>query len=633
MSNEVWLVSFGETDDREMTVEEIASALEGGDITQQTIVWRDGMPAWLQIEKARELQAALGRLRPSPPRPHPSPARAPLPVPRGGNREKTIPGIARTGAAPAAPPERKRKVTSIGLGVGALQGAGTAGPKPYRRLDTPHPPMRRVLADPPPEFESDAEATPVPPPVAVRPEKKNDTKAAGASRKQGVVPANDEATEIMEVSTGELSMETLDSGLVQTLPDNPAPDSLQDAEVDSVPPSQTLAELAKESEEAADSSAHEADGADEIVDDVSADTPMFPSPPPMPAADADAEPISLDPVSMVAASAHLSGVPPAVSKEGPSDAKERKDAQDAAAPAADAEATVISKPVVPPEADSDRRGDSLFDELGVKDGPQSDIFAAGAAASAPLASEKPSKERSSSPLLFVAVGLVCVGAGYWFGTGATSEGGEPQPVAVVGTPTQVETAPEPTAAVVSQTQAAQPAATASSPAPSAEPPQPGAATAPTPAPASTHASAPRSTAPPAQKPSTKQVSGPAVAAPQPTAAASPQPATPSPTAPAPASPPSEADPNAPPFDKTAAAQGLGRAAAEASACRKDGDPSGVAKVSVTFSTSGRAVRATISGPPFAGTKTGGCIAAVLRRTRIPAFSGDRVTVLKTVVIH
>jgi hypothetical protein len=87
------------------------------------------------------------------------------------------------------------------------------------------------------------------------------------------------------------------------------------------------------------------------------------------------------------------------------------------------------------------------------------------------------------------------------------------------------------------------------------------------------------------------------------------------------------------FDKAAASAALGSAADEASGCRKEGDPTGVATVHVTFSNAGRATRATVEGPPFAGTATGGCIAAALRRTSVPPFGGDRVTVTKRVVIH
>ena len=87
------------------------------------------------------------------------------------------------------------------------------------------------------------------------------------------------------------------------------------------------------------------------------------------------------------------------------------------------------------------------------------------------------------------------------------------------------------------------------------------------------------------------------------------------------------------FNASAAGTALGNAATRASACRKEGDPTGVARVTVTFANSGKATRAIVDGPPFAGTPTGGCIAETMRNATVPAFSGERVTVKKTVVIQ
>jgi hypothetical protein len=86
------------------------------------------------------------------------------------------------------------------------------------------------------------------------------------------------------------------------------------------------------------------------------------------------------------------------------------------------------------------------------------------------------------------------------------------------------------------------------------------------------------------------------------------------------------------FDRDAAASALSTVAAEAASCRKPGDPSGVAVVTVTFAPSGRVTSATVSGPPFAGTQTGGCIASTLRRAQVPAFDGDKTSVGKTIVV-
>jgi hypothetical protein len=98
--------------------------------------------------------------------------------------------------------------------------------------------------------------------------------------------------------------------------------------------------------------------------------------------------------------------------------------------------------------------------------------------------------------------------------------------------------------------------------------------------------------------------------------------------------------NAPPpaadgteFDRAAARSALAGAAAQASACRKDGDPSGTATITITFAPSGRITSANLQGPPFAGTATGGCIANTMRHATVPAFSGEHVTVTKTIVVQ
>jgi hypothetical protein len=88
-----------------------------------------------------------------------------------------------------------------------------------------------------------------------------------------------------------------------------------------------------------------------------------------------------------------------------------------------------------------------------------------------------------------------------------------------------------------------------------------------------------------------------------------------------------------PFDTAAASAALTKAASAASSCRQGSDPSGVAAVTVTFANSGRAINANVSGPPFAGTVTGGCIASKMRQASVPPFGGDRITVRKQVVIQ
>jgi predicted Zn finger-like uncharacterized protein len=83
------------------------------------------------------------------------------------------------------------------------------------------------------------------------------------------------------------------------------------------------------------------------------------------------------------------------------------------------------------------------------------------------------------------------------------------------------------------------------------------------------------------------------------------------------------------FDKGAAVAALNTAASAASSCKRPGGPTGPGRVSVTFAPSGRATNATVSGGSYGGTPVGGCIASVFRSARVPAFSGDPVTVSKS----
>jgi len=86
------------------------------------------------------------------------------------------------------------------------------------------------------------------------------------------------------------------------------------------------------------------------------------------------------------------------------------------------------------------------------------------------------------------------------------------------------------------------------------------------------------------------------------------------------------------FDKSAASAALGGGVGAASGCKQPGDPSGTARVQITFAPSGHVTTANISGPPFAGTPTGSCIARAFKSVTVPPFSGGPVTVSKSVSI-
>jgi hypothetical protein len=101
----------------------------------------------------------------------------------------------------------------------------------------------------------------------------------------------------------------------------------------------------------------------------------------------------------------------------------------------------------------------------------------------------------------------------------------------------------------------------------------------------------------------------------------------------PAEKPAEAPASdAPPFDKSAAIAALTAAAGNAQSCKGADGPSGSGKVSITFMPSGRATNTQVSGD-LAGTAAGGCVARLFRSAKVPAFSGDAVTVSKSFTIN
>jgi hypothetical protein len=59
---DLWVVSYGDDDDREMTEKQIATELVRGNINLSTIVWHDGMPEWMPISGV----SALAKHAPTP---------------------------------------------------------------------------------------------------------------------------------------------------------------------------------------------------------------------------------------------------------------------------------------------------------------------------------------------------------------------------------------------------------------------------------------------------------------------------------------------------------------------------------------------------------------------------------------
>jgi serine/threonine-protein kinase len=83
-----------------------------------------------------------------------------------------------------------------------------------------------------------------------------------------------------------------------------------------------------------------------------------------------------------------------------------------------------------------------------------------------------------------------------------------------------------------------------------------------------------------------------------------------------------------PLNRGAALAALGSAASAATACKREGGPSGTGSASVTFSPDGPVKSVTVS-PPFAGTAVGQCVLAVFRGAHVPPFSGSSLTLPKS----
>jgi hypothetical protein len=83
---------------------------------------------------------------------------------------------------------------------------------------------------------------------------------------------------------------------------------------------------------------------------------------------------------------------------------------------------------------------------------------------------------------------------------------------------------------------------------------------------------------------------------------------------------------------SAAKAALEGAAASAASCKSADGPTGRGKVQVTFSPSGRVTSASVVEGAFGGTPVGGCVAKLFRGAKVPAFSGDPVTVAKAFTI-
>ncbi|HEY6557471.1 MAG TPA: GYF domain-containing protein [Polyangiaceae bacterium] len=503
----LWIVSYAEDDDRELTVLQIRSALVRGEVTRDSLVWQEGMPEWIAMGQVPELAAILPRAG--------EVLKHRMPSDKSPRRPSSHPPPKREGPVrmPAIPGSRAMKPL-LPTGQPSAEGAAPAPEEKARtRPDLPKPRLR----SPP------AEAAPVTPRDESEPPPSSGSPALRSlTQKVGRVVAPQRADEPL------FGMQSADRGLM----------SWSDV----------------------DASRLTAPAADDFPAPIEAATPAAP----------------------------------------PERRRGRMKAPGAAIRAEEAPAEDFAPPS--PRASAP----PLID--------------------AADAAGQPARTRSPLLWLLLLAGLM-FGVAWlllrspWAAQPRTEEA--QSPAAVVAAKPANHAAPE---------QSAPPTEPSAAPADSTDPQGAGAA-------------GPRAaeTPEPAEEPR-QRARTPVASAPERSPTESTTPSAPAkrpagePTARTvePAEPPA-AEPSRPavtaPFDKTAAVSALNALAGQASACRQGSDPSGIATVVLTFAPSGRVTSATVNGPPFAGTSTGGCVARTLRRAHVPAFSGEHVTVSKTVLVQ
>ncbi len=545
----VWLVSFTETDDRELDAGKIAEAIGNGDIDANTIVWRDGMADWTAISGVPELADALAKgkaLRAKPPSP-------------------TTGGFLGTGM-------------KLGGGLGGKSPEPTKAPTPVAKVRSPEPPKlktpepAKVKSPQPPKLKS-----PEPPKAA--PATDDDEEEAPISLEpESLDPESlkrlqqDDPGAAMALSPGTLGA-----------PKAPKPPPRADKGKPSLPTPKKAPKPPSpkkggpELESLSDEKARLEDRVDEDFLGLGGGAPIM-------------APVNFDAPTAPIDIASIGADEPAPSSRGKKKKKKKSATSDAEASAA------------PPLA------------------------------TASVAAETPTKqeEKRGSPLVFVLVAAALAVGGYFvlFKQDAPKE---PAPERT----TRAETAPAPSP---------EPATAPEPAAPQPAEQEPAAEPAKEPAPEEP-AKAEPATGDPAEPPS-KSASvaskGEAPKGPAKEAAEGPSKTEPAKAEPAKAEPAKTETPKEEPkkevavagdFDAAAARASLGAAAGAAAGCRKADDPSGTARVTITFAPSGRVTSAVVSGPPFAGTATGGCIASAMRSARVPPFSGSPVTVGKTVLVN
>lgn len=627
--DDLWLVSYADDDDRELTAVQIAAALERGEIDANTIVWRDGMPEWRAIAEVESLRAQLRRLS------H---------APENLRRRQTVLG----GFGPAQPPRPFSSATP-GPGAAAAPGLSLDDDEPTviqpSVMDGFSSAPNQVRPDPSPQRGRHPTSgntlrikTGEPPPVTPR-----------APSHDRITP-NDLSRHLIARSSdaqasGGLSHANLGSSPRASVPSDPdleslpqallvtAPNAVNVSRKSAPPPTPTRGVMSRQSDPPGTGPGSNIPRA-ALTRDPDSDAPPAPKrvtdapKPPSPRASKQlpGEPESLPPDALKS-DISTSGEPHPPRPRAP----ENKSLPSVQVRDDYAEDDLSRQRTRPPRS---RREGWVESGTPPPIGELSDAAARIASATshppAPFVTQPPATKSSGGRWLGVAVlGIAAVAGAFALG----KRSGETTPAAathVTSGPTAPASTPAAMAPVTSVNEA--PLATADV-SPSAASTSVGAVE----NTVSKAGGAKAAVAPAKSEPKPPETNPPQT---KPTAKAAPAGGTAAPAADNPGLPASTAAETAKPatatpgqFDASAAAVALGNAASRASACRQPGDPSGIARVTVTFANSGSATHALVDGPPFAGTATGGCIASTMRGATVPPFAGERVTVKKTVVIQ
>ncbi|MCA9646856.1 MAG: DUF4339 domain-containing protein, partial [Myxococcales bacterium] len=587
-----WMVSYADDDDREKTTDQVKEAFKQDEIHADTLIWRDGMDDWLVLKDV----PVFSELFPEDP-----------PTDQTGGFLGTGMGLGGRSSAPdsdeqpeareassaedeeppislvpeslppesidpeSVDPESLRVGGMVALSAGTLQDKGKAKPPPPRRAapaaEKPaakvDPPRARSFPKPPPAPPKTKADFLVSEPKNEAPQRDEPKQEEPARRPMGSTPDTDAPGEKPQGKAKPKPPANLKR------PDTIAFDK-EDLPPDSAPDvgalSRKFAEQPKLDAEALRKKREDEEllrmGAVSLGDSVMGVDESAPLAPTIDVSD-------LDKPEPAAKQATVDDSKSSSEAAPPSSKKKRKKRKGKSGPPSSRRIPVDIDEPNPSKAREPRATPS---EAPVSK-PSTEKGVAAVAASG-------ESEGGSKVPLYVGLGLVAAFAIYWFGLRTTPEpdANPNKPVATdlkTSEPTSVNTAEKPPEPTAEPAETAEPTASAEAEKPS-EPSE---------KPASTAANLAETAKPttgdenPNPQPDTTS---------KPEATAKPE-ATTKPEEPAakPSEKPAEPAEAAGPFDVGAARAALASAAAAASSCRKEGDPSGMAQVTITFAPSGR----------------------------------------------